>query len=150
MNYYEYALKQKEDNPEIEIFGGVEIGIIKSVENKLSIIFPDEYVKFLLECGSCGYPDSYISGLFQKWDNLSSTGSTLHDTLNAREIHNLPNDFIVLEYKVDENYYVMKVSDNERLKDSEVYSVDIDTNGNLTVYNKIFNSFGEYFIFILE
>jgi hypothetical protein len=56
----------------------------------------------------------------------------------------------VLEYKIDENYYIMKVSESERLNDGEIYSVDIDINGNLTVYNKIFDSFEEYFKHTLE
>ena len=74
----------------------------------------------------------------------------LYDTLKARELHNLPNNFIVLEYKIDENYYLIKVSERERLNDGEIYSVDINVNGNLTVYNKIFDSFSEYFIHTLE
>ena len=140
MNYLKYVKQQQNINPDIEIFGGVSNSQINNAEKELKIFFPNQYVSFLLECGSCGLPDNYISGLFQEWDNLESTGSTLHDTLEARKNHNLLNEYIVLEYTIDENYYLLRVSDNERVEDGEVYSVDISTDGKLSRYNKIFNS----------
>lgn len=150
MNYIEYAKEQQEIDPDIEIFGGVNEDIIRQAENKLNILFPSEYITYLKECGSCGYPDSYISGLFQEWDNEESSGSTLYDTLNARKQHKLPNEYIVLEYGVDENYYLLKVSQEERLTDSEVFSVDIDSGENLGKFNKIFDSFEEYYKYTIE
>ncbi|MFL0096118.1 SMI1/KNR4 family protein [Tenacibaculum maritimum] len=150
MNYIEYAQEQQEIDPDMEIFGGVKEEIIKEAESKLNVIFPLEYVTFLKECGSCGYPNSYISGLFQEWDNEESSGSTLHDTFNAREQHKLPIDYIVLEYAVDENYYLLKVSQDERLTNSEVFSVDIDSNENLGKFNKVFSSFEEYYKYTIE
>jgi hypothetical protein len=150
MDYLKYALKEQEVNPDIEIFGGVDLEQINTAEKQLGILFPSEYLTFLSECGSCGVPDAYISGLFKEWDNLTSTGSTLHDTLEARKNYDLPNEYIVLEYMIEENYYVLKVSTDKRIEDSEVYSVDIDTDGNLLNFNKIFDSFVEYFKFALE
>lgn len=145
MNYIEYTKEQQEIDPDIEIFGGVNEEIIRQAENKLNILFPSEYVAFLKECGSCGYPDSYISGLFQDWDNEKSPGSTLYDTLNARKQHKLSHEYIVLEYAVDDNYYLLKVSQEERLNDSAVFSVDINSDENLGKFNKIFDSFEEYY-----
>lgn len=150
MDYLKYVKQQQETNPDIEIFGGVNKNQIDNAEKELRIFFPNQYASFLSQCGSCGIPDNYISGLFQEWDNLTSTGSTVHDTLEARKNYNLPNEYIVLEYMIDENYYLLKVSDKERVEDGEVYSVDISIDGNLHTYNKIFNSFEEYFKFALE
>ena len=150
MRYLEYISKQKLIDSDIEIFGGVETNIIEQAERRLNVFFPNEYISFLKECGSCGYPDSYISGLFRDWNNEESTGSTLHDTLSARKQHGLPNDYIVLEYAVEDNYYLLKVSKEKRLLDAEVYSVDIDSDENLSKFNRVFDSFEEYFRFTFE
>ena len=150
MDYLKYALEKQEINPDIEIFGGVGIEQINNAEKKLGILFPTQYKAFLLGCGSCGIADTYVSGLFKEWDNLTSTGSIVHDTLEAREKHNLPNEYIVIEYMVDENYYVLKTSENDRIEDGEIYSIDINSDGSLSSFCKIFDSFVNYFKFVLE
>ncbi len=149
MNYLNYALEKKKNNSDIEIFGGVSLELIKSVEQQLDIVFPKEYKAFLLECGSCSIYDTYISGLFKKWDNSTSTGSTLHDTLEARSMHKLPLNYIVLEYNEDENYYVLSIPQNGT-EDSKVYSVDINIENKVSIFNEIFSSFEEYFKFTLD
>lgn len=150
MDYLRYALEKQEINPNIEIFGGVGIERINDAEKKLGILFPSQYKAFLLGCGSCGIADTYVSGLFKEWDNLTSTGSIVHDTIEAREKHNLPNEYIVIEYMVDENYYVLKTSENDRIEDGEIYSIDINSDGSLSSFCKIFDSFVNYFKFVLE
>ena len=150
MDYLKYALQKQEINPDIEIFGGVGIERINDAEKKLGILFPSQYKAFLLGCGSCGIADTYVSGLFKEWDNLTSTGSIVHDTIEAREKHNLPNEYIVIEYIVDENYYVLKTSGNDRIEDGEIYSIDINSDGSLSSFCKIFDSFVNYFKFVLE
>lgn len=150
MDYLKYALEKQEINPDIEIFGGVGIEQINDAEKKLGILFPTQYKAFLLGCGSCGIADTYVSGLFKEWDNLTSTGSIVHDTIEAREKHNLPNEYIVIEYMVDENYYVLKTSENDRIEDGEIYSIDINSDGSLSSFCKIFDSFVNYFKFVLE
>ncbi len=150
MDYLKYALEKQEINPDIEIFGGVGIERINDAEKKLGILFPSQYKAFLLGCGSCGIADTYVSGLFKEWDNLTSTGSIVHDTIEAREKHNLPNEYIVIEYMVDENYYVLKTSGNDRIEDGEIYSIDINSDGSLSSFCKIFDSFVNYFKFVLE
>jgi SMI1 / KNR4 family protein len=150
MDYLKYALEKQEINPNIEIFGGVGIERINDAEKKLGILFPSQYKAFLLGCGSCGIADTYVSGLFKEWDNLTSTGSIVHDTIEAREKHNLPNEYIVIEYMVDENYYVLKTSENDRIEDGEIYSIDINSDGSLSSFCKIFDSFVNYFKFVLE
>ena len=150
MDYLKYALEKQEINPAIEIFGGVGIERINDAEKKLGILFPSQYKAFLLGCGSCGIADTYVSGLFKEWDNLTSTGSIVHDTIEAREKHNLPNEYIVIEYIVDENYYVLKTSGNDRIEDGEIYSIDINSDGSLSSFCKIFDSFVNYFKFVLE
>lgn len=150
MDYLRYALEKQEINPDIEIFGGVGIEQINDSEKKLGILFPSQYKAFLLDCGSCGIADTYVSGLFKEWDNLTSTGSIVHDTIEAREKHNLPNEYIVIEYMVDENYYVLKTSENDRIEDGEIYSIDINSDGSLSSFCKIFDSFVNYFKFVLE
>lgn len=150
MDYLRYALEKQEINPDIEIFGGVGIEQINDAEKKLGILFPSQYKAFLLGCGSCGIADTYVSGLFKEWDNLTSTGSIVHDTIEAREKHNLPNEYIVIEYMVDENYYVLKTSENDRIEDGEIYSIDINSDGSLSSFCKIFDSFVNYFKFVLE
>ena len=150
MDYVKYALEKQEINPNIEIFGGVGIERINDAEKKLGILFPSQYKAFLLGCGSCGIADTYVSGLFKEWDNLTSTGSIVHDTIEAREKHNLPNEYIVIEYMVDENYYVLKTSENDRIEDGEIYSIDINSDGSLSSFCKIFDSFVNYFKFVLE
>ncbi len=150
MDYLKYALEKQEINPDIEIFGGVGIERINDAEKKLGILFPSQYKAFLLGCGSCGIADTYVSGLFKEWDNLTSTGSIVHDTIEAREKHNLPNEYLVIEYMVDENYYVLKTSENDRIEDGEIYSIDINSDGSLSSFCKIFDSFVNYFKFVLE
>ena len=150
MDYLKYALEKQEINPDIEIFGGVGIEQINNAEKKLGILFPTQYKAFLLGCGSCGIADTYVSGLFKEWDNLTSTGSVVHDTIEAREKHNLPNEYIVIEYMVDENYYVLKTSGNIQIEDGEIYSIDINSDGSLSSFCKIFDSFVNYFKFVLE
>ena len=150
MDYLRYALEKQEINPDIEIFGGVGIEQINDAEKKLGILFPSQYKAFLLGCGSCGIADTYVSGLFKEWDNLTSTGSIVHDTIEAREKHNLPNEYIVMEYMVDENYYVLKTSGNIQIEDGEIYSIDINSDGSLSSFCKIFDSFVNYFKFVLE
>ena len=150
MDYLKYALQKQEINPNVEIFGGVGIERINDAEKKLGILFPSQYKAFLLGCGSCGIADTYVSGLFKEWDNLTSTGSIVHDTIEAREKHNLPNEYIVIEYMVDENYYVLKTSENDRIEDGEIYSIDINSDGSLSSFCKIFDSFVNYFKFVLE
>lgn len=150
MDYLKYALEKQEINPDIEIFGGVGIERINDAEKKLGILFPSQYKAFLLGCGSCGIADTYVSGLFKEWDNLTSTGSIVHDTIEAREKHNLPNEYIVIEYMVDENYYVLKTSGNDQIEDGEIYSIDINSDGSLSSFCKIFDSFVNYFKFVLE
>ena len=150
MDYLKYALQKQEINPNVEIFGGVGIERINDAEKKLGILFPSQYKAFLLGCGSCGIADTYVSGLFKEWDNLTSTGSVVHDTIEAREKHNLPNEYIVIEYMVDENYYVLKTSENDRIEDGEIYSIDINSDGSLSSFCKIFDSFVNYFKFVLE
>jgi 3-beta hydroxysteroid dehydrogenase/isomerase len=150
MDYLKYALQKQEINPNIEIFGGVGIERINDAEKKLGILFPSQYKAFLLGCGSCGIADTYVSGLFKEWDNLTSTGSVVHDTIEAREKHNLPNEYIVVEYMVDENYYVLKTSGNIQIEDGEIYSIDINSDGSLSSFCKIFDSFVNYFKFVLE
>ena len=150
MDYLKYALEKQEINPDIEIFGGVGIEQINNAEKKLGILFPTQYKAFLLGCGSCGIADTYVSGLFKEWDNLTSTGSIVHDTIEAREKHNLPNEYIVIEYMVDENYYVLKTYENDRIEDGEIYSIDINSDGSLSSFCKIFDSFVNYFKFVLE
>ena len=150
MDYLKYALEKQEINPDIEIFGGVGIEQINDAEKNLGILFPSQYKAFLLGCGSCGIADTYVSGLFKEWDNLTSTGSIVHDTIEAREKHNLPNEYIVIEYMVDENYYVLKTSENDRIEDGEIYSIDINSDGSLSSFCKIFDSFVNYFKFVLE
>ena len=150
MDYLKYALEKQEINPDIEIFGGVGIERINDAEKKLGILFPSQYKAFLLGCGSCGIADTYVSRLFKEWDNLTSTGSIVHDTIEAREKHNLPNEYIVIEYMIDENYYVLKTSGNDRIEDGEIYSIDINSDGSLSSFRKIFDSFVNYFKFVLE
>ena len=150
MDYLKYALEKQEINPDIEIFGGVGIERINDAEKKLGILFPSQYKAFLLGCGSCGITDTYVSGLFKECDNLTSTGSIVHDTIEAREKHNLPNEYIVIEHMVDENYYVLKTSGNDRIEDGEIYSIDINSDGSLSSFCKIFDSFVNYFKFVLE
>ena len=150
MDYLKYALQKQEINPNIEIFGGVGIERINDAEKKLGILFPSQYKAFLLGCGSCGIADTYVSGLCKEWDNLTSTGSVVHDTIEAREKHNLPNEYIVVEYMVDENYYVLKTSGNIQIEDGEIYSIDINSDGSLSSFCKIFDSFVNYFKFVLE
>ena len=150
MDYLKYALEKQEINPDIEIFGGIGIERINDAEKKLGILFPSQYKAFLLGCGACGIADTYVSGLFKEWDNLTSTGSIVHDTIEAREKHNLPNEYIVMEYMVDENYYVLKTSGNIQIEDGEIYSIDINSDGSLSSFCKIFDSFVNYFKFVLE
>ena len=150
MDYLKYALQKQEINPNVEIFGGVGIERINDAEKKLGILFPSQYKAFLLGCGSCGSADTSVSGLFKEWDNLTSTGSVVHDTIEAREKHNLPNEYIVIEYMVDENYYVLKTSGNIQIEDGEIYSIDINSDGSLSSFCKIFDSFVNYFKFVLE
>ena len=150
MDYLKYELQKQEINPNVEIFGGVGIERINDAEKKLGILFPSQYKAFLLGCGSCGIADTYVSGLFKEWDNLTSTGSVVHDTIEAREKHNLPNEYIVIEYMVDENYYVLKTSGNIQIEDGEIYSIDINSDGSLSSFCKIFDSFVNYFKFVLE
>lgn len=40
MNYLNYALEKQKNNSDIEIFGGVSLELIKSVEQQLDIVFP--------------------------------------------------------------------------------------------------------------
>ena len=136
MDYLKYALQKQEINPNIEIFGGVGIERINDAEKKLGILFPSQYKAFLLGCGSCGIADTYVSGLFKEWDNLTSTGSVVHDTIEAREKHNLPNE--------------LKTSGNIQIEDGEIYSIDINSDGSLSSFCKIFDSFVNYFKFVLE
>lgn len=149
MNYLNYALEKQKENSGIEIFGGVSLDLIKSVELQLNIIFPEDYKTFLLQCGSCSIYDTYISGLFKEWDNSISTGSTLHDTLEARTIHKLPLNYIVLEYSEDENYYVLDIPQNSK-ENGKVYSVDLGKDNKVSKFNEIFSSFEEYFKFTLD
>lgn len=149
MNYLKYALEKQKENSGIEIFGAVETDLVQSVEQQLGIVFPEQYKAFLLECGSCSIYDTYISGLFRDWDNATSTGSTLHDTLEARANHKLPLNYIVLEYSEDENYYVLKVSPDSS-ENGKVYSVDIDDNDEVSKFTEVFSSFEEYFKFTLD
>ena len=51
---------------------------------------------------------------------------------------------------VDENYYVLKTSGNDRIEDGEIYSIDINSDGSLSSFCKIFDSFVNYFKFVLE
>ncbi|MFK2576352.1 hypothetical protein ACIXQX_23350 [Bacteroides fragilis] len=39
MNYLNYALEKQKNNSDIEIFGGVSLELIKSVEQQLDIVF---------------------------------------------------------------------------------------------------------------
>ena len=75
-------------------------------------------------------------------------------TKQLREELNLPDDFIVLNYEIDEYLILYKVSKTDRLNDSKVYGAEIHCNkdGNFEM-NKptlLFNSFDEYFEDFLE
>lgn len=150
MDYLKYALQRQARRPVIEIFGGVGPDVIAAAEKILGIGFPDQYRAFLSGCGSCGLPGDHISGLFTDWDNLNSTGSTLHDTLEARKNHDLPREYIVLSYLPDENYHLLKVSSGRGTDDGAVYSADVGSGGSLTAFDRIFDSFADYFRFALD
>ncbi|AXT50160.1 hypothetical protein D1818_04685 [Aquimarina sp. BL5] len=150
MKYLEFALNVKEKNKDLEIFGGVHIDEIKKTEKQLMIKFPNEYVSFLRQCGTCGYADTFISGLFLKWDNMESRGSILADTIFARKHHNLDKKYAVLEYAEDDNYYLLEVSSDIRQTKGKVFSVDIDFKSQLKAPNLVFESFEEYFKFFID
>lgn len=64
-------------------------------------------------------------------------------------MHKLPLNYIVLEYNEDENYYVLSIPRNDT-EDSKVYSVDINIENKVSIFNEVFSSFEEYFKFTLD
>lgn len=140
MNYLEY-LKDKDKNEEFECFGGVSQNLIKDIEDKLKVAFPQNYKEYLNQCGTIGFGDSYIFGLFTDFDNEVETGNVFMETKKYRLEIELPNDYIVLEADEDENIILLKISDTN---DCGVYSVDILEKENLT-YIKQFDGFEDYF-----
>jgi len=75
-------------------------------------------------------------------------------TKQLREELNLPDDFIVLNYEIDEYLILYKVSKTDRLNDSKVYGAEIHCNKNndfvMSKPTLLFNSFDEYFEDFLE
>ena len=104
------------------------------------------------ECGSCNFGDTYINGVYKEDGTLSYPVVEL--TKQLREELNVPDDFIVLNYEIDEYLILYKVSKTDRLNDSKVYGAEIHCNkGNDFVMSKptlLFNSFDEYFEDFLE
>ncbi|WP_454989694.1 SMI1/KNR4 family protein [Capnocytophaga sputigena] len=122
------------------------------VETSLGVLLPKAYVKFLNECGSCNFGDTYINGVYKEDGTLSYPVVEL--TKQLRDELNLPDDFLVLNYEIDEYLILYKVSKTDRLNDSKVYGAEIHCNkGNDFVMSKptlLFNSFDEYFEDFLE
>ncbi|WP_315100569.1 SMI1/KNR4 family protein [Capnocytophaga sputigena] len=122
------------------------------LETSLGVLLPKAYVKFLNECGSCNFGDTYINGVYKEDGTLSYPVVEL--TKQLREELNVPDDFIVLNYEIDEYLILYKVSKTDRLNDSKVYGAEIHCNKNndfvMSKPTLLFNSFDEYFEDFLE
>ena len=104
MNY----LKKLQQSDEFEYCEGATSEEIQIVETSLGVLLPKAYVKFLSECGSCNFGDTYINGVYKEDGTLSYPVVEL--TKQLREELNLPDDFIVLNYEIDEYLILYKVS----------------------------------------
>ena len=78
------------------------------------------------ECGSCNFGDTYINGVYKEDGTLSYPVVEL--TKQLRDELNLPDDFLVLNYEIDEYLILYKVSKTDRLNDSKVYGAEIHCN----------------------
>ncbi|MDO4881391.1 MAG: SMI1/KNR4 family protein [Capnocytophaga sp.] len=143
MNY----LKELQQSDEFEYTEGATRQEIKFVEEALGVCLPEAYAKFLSECGSCNFGDTYINGIYKEEGNLSYPVVEL--TEQMREALDLSDDFIVLNYEADEYLTLYKVSKTELLKDAKVYGAEIHSNKNGDFYlhkpTVLFSSFEEYF-----
>ena len=148
MNY----IKKLQQSDEFEYCEGATAEEIQIVETSLGVLLPKTYVKFLNECGSCNFGDTYINGVYKEDGTLSYPVVEL--TKQLREELNLPDDFLVLNYEIDEYLILYKVSKTDRLNDSKVYGAEIHCNkdGNFVMSKPtlLFNSFDEYFEDFLE
>jgi len=62
MNY----LKKLQQSDEFEYCEGATAEEIQIVETSLGVLLPKAYVKFLNECGSCNFGDTYINGVYKE------------------------------------------------------------------------------------
>ena len=106
MNY----LKKLQQSDEFEYCEGATAEEIQIVETSLGVLLPKAYVKFLNECGSCNFGDTYINVVYKEDGTLSYPVVEL--TKQLREELNVPDDFIVLNYEIDEYLILYKVSKN--------------------------------------
>ena len=142
-----YYLKRLKQSGEFEYSLGANAEEIKHIEEELGILLPEVYVNFLSECGSCNYGDVYINGIYKEKDSISYPVVEL--TKQLRDDLHLSEDFIVLDYEVDEFLTLYKVSNGVRLKDAEVFEAEVYYNdkGDFEIDEPtpIFDSFEEYF-----
>jgi len=87
MNY----LKKLQQSDEFEYCEGATAEEIQIVETSLGVLLPKAYVKFLNECGSCNFGDTYINGVYKEDGTLSYPVVEL--TKQLREELNLPMIF---------------------------------------------------------
>ena len=81
MNY----LKKLQQSDEFEYCEGATAEEIQIVETSLGVLLPKAYVKFLSECGSCNFGDTYINGVYKEDGTVTiiSCGRT-HQTVERR------------------------------------------------------------------
>ena len=143
MNY----LKELKQSDEFEYYEGANAEEIKFIEETLDIYLPEAYAKFLSECGSCNFGDTYINGIYKEEDTLSYPVVEL--TKQMREELHLSEDFIVLSYEADEYLTLYQVSKTTPLADAKVYGAEIhsDKDGNFQLHKPtfLFDSFEAYF-----
>ncbi|MDR2911395.1 MAG: SMI1/KNR4 family protein [Bacteroidales bacterium] len=145
MSYID-RLKQ---NSEIEYCIGATESEIKYIEMELSIILPEQYKSFLLECGMTIFGDTHIEGVFKT--NEETFFPIIEITKMLRSEAGLSDEFIVLNYEVDEYADLYKISKDGN--DLGIYGAEItydENNQSKTGYLlKQYNSFDEYFMITL-
>lgn len=143
MNY----LKELKQSEEFEYCDGASENEILFIENELNILLPNEYRKFLSQCGMCNFGDTRIEGVFKENGKISYPVVEL--TKQMREEANLPNDYIVLNYEPDEYITLYKASKDKKLNDAKVYGAEVfyndDDSLKLGKIEEEFDDFQEYF-----
>ncbi len=142
-----YLEQLKQYPNDFEYYLGANSDEINFAEKELNVVFPENYRKFLSECGMCNYGDTLIDGIYKTEKEIYYP--IVENTIRLRKLGNLSKEFIVLDFEEEEYLTLYKVSENLNNKDNCIYGAEVSYENEEKMKigkpTKMFDSFEEFF-----
>lgn len=129
-----------------DFVGNCSESIIKKAEEKLNIVFPQSYRKFLLSFGAGNFGAEEIYGVIKEDFENSGIPDAIWFTLKQRKEVNLPLNLVVIYHTGGEEMFCLDINKIGKYQEPIIVSYVIGVDSEHQIYEIIANDFGEFFL----